>query len=209
MRVATIGTALALALTGTVAAAQDYEITSTGTGVQSIRYRITSTLPARIEVPAAAPVQAHQFLGYGPDMFCHTAAESELSPFDFVNRLTYTVNGRTAAQLRELVKSVDARSERVGKYSLLFQWNEESSGAFNNRPSSTAPIALPWSLVTAQQRGEPITIPLQTCLSAAQLDAAIAEGRRLVLLVIQAMEGKPSLLQPGQQSVPGGATLRR
>jgi hypothetical protein len=204
---------IALALAGCCAigaggaAAQDYQVTrsqvtSYGNAVPTegpageyrLSYKLSATLPQRITVPGVV-TQLNTI--EGGDLLCEGFQKGNPEIFDFAARLTTRLAGETGTQLQALLRSLEGEPDRLKKLEMLFFPGEASDVRPKLSPLLWSPNqALPPQLITAQRWGQPVRLELSAgvkCVTPAQVDAAIAEGRRMLILVLENLKKSGSV----------------
>jgi hypothetical protein len=176
-------------LLATGAAAQEYELVEQSPGEYLLKYKNSSTLPQRLAVPGI--VVGLEMIP-GGDMYCPGNGSAIVDIFDFRTRLTHRLSGQTALQLQDLLKALDGQANRSTRFAMLFQIREESGDVLpiTNKVYPTHSYRFLAGATAPQQRGEATRLLLspEACLTPAQIDAAIDESKRVIGLVIQALQ---------------------
>jgi len=218
------------------AQSSEYEQTgSLEGGVTNPNHRVLVTRlapSARIAVRTSfdAPLETVWIQGY-KDMFCTRAFVEVSGPFGtvspsgephlhFQEALAARLAGRTVASIRDLLLSAEKRSTRAQQFAALFGMPLPLSPAdLQRRAGGNNPEDFPSrSLTHAEQLrlnlGQEVRLDdfadggtRYECLSPAQIDAAIAEAKRVYAAVITAMEGGSTAV--GNKEPPPSSTGRQ
>lgn len=166
------------------AAAQNHELVETSPGEYRLKYRPSTTLSPKVTVPGV--VLQVEILS-GGDVRCEQPGAHNPGLFDFRSRLTDRLHGQGISQLQALLASLEAAASVQQRYNALFALPWENRDTYpTSLPTGLAPVS-PAEMLS-QQRGEPTRLQVKSgekCLTSAQLEAAIAEGRRVVVLILE------------------------